>query len=212
MRQLKNSETSRRKFLGSIMPVCAVACVGCPGGLAMAGSTFSNAKRGLQDDIHPFDARYSNDLTWRQFMRYRWQALILLGKWMKEDMGSENALEYLKKFSSNLMFERGQAQARKSANKSLRDYTEQFRNIDNYKNVLVMEIVEDTEKAFELKVTGCLSASTFLDADAGDLGRALVCHADYAWAEGFNPRIKLVRDKTIMQGDAYCNHRYVWTE
>jgi len=38
----------------------------------------------------------------------------------------------------------------------------------------------------------------------------MVCHGDYAWAEGFNPDIKLVRDKTLMQGDSICNHRYVW--
>jgi hypothetical protein len=29
--------------------------------------------------------------------------------------------------------------------------------------------------------------------------------------KGFNPKIKLVRDKTLMQGHEYCNHRYIWT-
>ena len=28
--------------------------------------------------------------------------------------------------------------------------------------------------------------------------------------EDFNPKIKLVRDKTLMQGNNYCNHRYIW--
>ena len=73
------------------------------------------------------------------------------------------------------------------------------------------EVVVDTDKVFELKVTECLTSEIFLDADAGDIGYAYVCFGDYAWAEGFNPKIKMVRDKTLMQGHAYCNHRYMWT-
>jgi hypothetical protein len=46
---------------------------------------------------------------------------------------------------------------------------------------------------------------------AGDIGYAMVCWGDYAWAEGFNPKIKLVRDKTLMEGHDRCNHRYIWT-
>ena len=65
--------------------------------------------------------------------------------------------------------------------------------------------------AFEMKVAECLTASTFLAQNAGDIGYALVCWGDYAWAEGYNPKIKLVRDKTLMEGHAYCNHRYIWT-
>jgi hypothetical protein len=74
-----------------------------------------------------------------------------------------------------------------------------------------MEIVEDTEKAFELKITECIWADTFLKAKAGHIGYAWVCWGDYAWAEGFNPKIKMVRDKTLMQGHDRCNHRYIWT-
>ena len=74
---------------------------------------------------------------------------------------------------------------------------------------MTFDIVEDTDTAFEMKVTECLTASTFLSLDAGYIGYAGVCWGDYAWAEGFNPKIKLIRDKTLMQGHAFCNHRYV---
>ena len=129
---------------------------------------------------------------------------------MQEDMGEEETVEFLKKYTSKRMLEYGKAQAAKAEVAGLAEYTEQFRNIDGYKNMLTMEIVEDTEKAFALKVTGCVWASVFLDEDAGELGNAMVCHGDYAWAEGFNPKIKLVRDKTLMRGDDICNHRYIW--
>ncbi len=76
---------------------------------------------------------------------------------------------------------------------------------------LSMEIIQDTDTVFEIKVTDCLSAESFLPHKAGDIGYAAVCWGDYIWASGFNPKIKLIRDKTIMQGDGYCNHKYIWT-
>ena len=85
-----------------------------------------------------------------------------------------------------------------------------FADTKSWEPMLKMEILEDTETAFELKVTECIQATVFRDANAADIGYARVCWGDYAWAEGFNPNIKLVRDKTLMQGHDYCNHRYVW--
>lgn len=64
-------------------------------------------------------------------------------------------------------------------------------------------------KAVELKVSECLWAKTFRGAEAGDLGNALVCDSDYAAAEGFNPKMRMIRSKTLMQGHDCCNHRYV---
>ena len=59
-------------------------------------------------------------------------------------------------------------------------------------------------------MTECIWAKTFLDYKLGDIGHAHVCWGDYAWAQGFNPKIRMVRDKTLMQGHACCNHRYLW--
>jgi hypothetical protein len=49
----------------------------------------------------------------------------------------------------------------------------------------------------------------FIDANAGDLGYILSCYGDYASAEGFNPKMRMIRTKTLMQGSDCCNHRYV---
>jgi hypothetical protein len=78
-----------------------------------------------------------------------------------------------------------------------------------YAKVLTFEVVENTPKAAEFKVSECLWAKTFREAKAGDLGYALVCDSDYAAAEGFNPKMRMIRTKTLMQGHDCCNHRYV---
>ncbi len=49
----------------------------------------------------------------------------------------------------------------------------------------------------------------FREEGAADIGYAGICHPDFAAASGFNPKIKLIRSKTLMQGDDCCNHRYV---
>ncbi len=46
---------------------------------------------------------------------------------------------------------------------------------------------------------------TFLRAKAGETGNAAVCIGDYTFAEGFNPKIKMIRHKTLTLGHAYCN-------
>ena len=69
--------------------------------------------------------------------------------------------------------------------------------------------MEDTKTAFEVKVTECIWAKTFHDLKAPDIGYAMVCHADFAIATAFNPKMKLIRSKTLMQGHDCCNHRWV---
>ncbi len=56
------------------------------------------------------------------------------------------------------------------------------------------------------------SAESFLPFKAGDRGYAAVCGGDYDWASDFNPKIKLIRDKTLMQDHDGCNHKYIWIE
>jgi hypothetical protein len=54
-----------------------------------------------------------------------------------------------------------------------------------------------------------LSVFEFSDT-TGEIGFAALCYMDYFWPKGFNENIKLIRDKTLMQGHTCCNHRYVW--
>jgi len=68
--------------------------------------------------------------------------------------------------------------------------------------------VEDSETAHEIRVTECLWAKTFREAGAAAIGYAVVCHGDYAECQAFNPHIRMIRTKTLMQGDDCCNHRW----
>ena len=97
--------------------------------------------------------------------------------------------------------------------KSLDTFAGPFRDENsNLGKTIVREIVEDSENAFEIRITACVEEIVFRDANAQDLGYACVCHADYGLPEGINPKLKLIRTKTLMQGHDCCNHRYVWNQ
>ncbi len=200
------SGIGRRQFLARLMPACAVTCLGLKNGL---GFDLLEEKSLVQEAKHKFDLPFERPLTYRQFFGVRYGEFIQLAKALEKEMGQEKLLEFLKKNTQARLLQLGQNQAKNSPDTSFATYVKTFKD-PNYDKTLTMEIVEDTDKAFELKVSECIWASTFLQAKAGHIGYAAVCYGDYAWAEGFNPKIKLVRDKTLMQGHDRCNHRYVW--
>jgi hypothetical protein len=76
-------------------------------------------------------------------------------------------------------------------------------------HALEAEIVEQTPDAFEYRVTKCLWSKAFRESAAADIGYAIICHPDYAVARSLNPKLKLIRTKTLMQGDDCCVLRYV---
>ena len=65
-----------------------------------------------------------------------------------------------------------------------------------------------TEDAYEIDVTGCRYAQFYKELGEPELGFPLVCSADFTFARGFGPDIKLTRTQTIMQGASHCDFRY----
>jgi hypothetical protein len=199
-------ELNRRQFFGKIMPACALMCFGCGSSLALAQDA---EKKPAAKAKHKFDNPFGRKLSYRQFYAVQYGEFIRFAKALEKEMGKNKLIEFIKKYTEERMFKFGQEQAKRSADNSFQTYIAYFKRPGGYENSLTMTIVEDTEKAFELKVTECIWAKTFLDAKAGDIGFASVCYGDYAWPQGFNPKIKMIRDKTLIQGHDCCNHRYI---
>jgi hypothetical protein len=140
---------------------------------------------------------------------FSWNMIPILQS-LAAEIGKDKLIEILKTKGSEDALRSNREWAKKIGKNDLATYTQNFRKPSRiWQHVLTYEIVEDTPKAFEVKVTECLWAATFLEAKATDIGYAVCCHSDYASAQGFNPNLEMVRTKTLMQGDAFCNHRYV---
>jgi hypothetical protein len=144
-------------------------------------------------------------------VQQRHNRYIALLKHLENDIGKERLMEMLKKAS----FEENVKLGKRLSGRipSLKVFADPFRDENSSLGTsIVRDIVEDTGKAFEIRVTACAVEIVFREADALDLGYACVCHADFGLPVGINPKLKLIRTKTLMQGHYCCNHRYVWQD
>ena len=77
---------------------------------------------------------------------------------------------------------------------------------------LEVEVKEQTDKTFAFNVTRCRYAETYKAMGLGEIGHLLSCNRDGAFCEGYDPKLKLERTQTIMQGASHCNFRYRYEE
>ena len=192
-----------RRHVFTMIPGCALLLLGCKGASAKRKRTAASPRK------HVFEEEYQKRLTYKQLFAMQYREYILLTKNLARDLGEQKLLELIKKYTDARMLKIGKMQASKAKTNDLKTYVAPFANLQKYKNALVMNIIEHTDRAFEIRVSECIWATTFLEAKAGPIGHASICYGDYAWARGFNPKIALIRSKILMQGDTCCNHRYI---
>ena len=75
---------------------------------------------------------------------------------------------------------------------------------------LEIEVQEQSADTFALNVVRCRYAESYKAMGLGEIGHLLSCNRDGAFCEGYDPRLKLERTQTIMQGASHCNFRYTY--
>ena len=202
------SYTNRRNFLTRIVPGCVLSCFAAQN---LLGSREIGDRPHPQSNAGKFDLEMDQGITYKRWMERRHEKYIAILKHLEKDIGKEKLLEMLKQASYAENVELGKRLSGRI--KSMNVFAGPFRNENSgVGRTIVREVVEDTENAFEMRITSCLTEIVFREADALDLGYACVCHADFGLPVGLNPKLKLIRTKTLMQGHDCCNHRYVWED
>ena len=188
-----------------MIPAASILCLGCSSGILLAGRGQS------EDEKHKFLKQMEQKKTYKEWLRQRHLKYIGILKHLENQMSKENLHEKLKKASYTENVKLGQRLS--SRIPDIKTFADPFRNENSsVGRTIVREIIEDTDQAFEMKITECLTEIVFREANALDLGYACVCHADFGLPEGMDLNFKLVRTKTLMQGHDCCNHRYVLEE
>jgi hypothetical protein len=77
---------------------------------------------------------------------------------------------------------------------------------------LERDIVEQSATRYRYNVTRCKYAEMYRDMGLGEIGHLLSCRRDATFCEGYDPRIKLKRTQTIMQGASHCDFDYTFEE
>lgn len=76
-------------------------------------------------------------------------------------------------------------------------------------DALEFSILEETEKRLSFNVTRCRYVELYDRLGLKEFGFCLSCNRDASLIDGFNPRMKLLRSQTIMQGAEMCDFRIV---
>jgi hypothetical protein len=198
----------RRRFLVQVVPACSLACL-CGGGIGAQEAAQEDAPE--TESRHKFEEEFEQKTTMLQQVTRGNRAYIEFIKTLQSELEEEELIRLLKIHSASIGSQVGERQAKNSPDTSFQTFVAQFRP-PNFEKALTHEIVEDTENAFELRITECVWAKVYRDAGlGGELGHAAVCNMDYYWPPAFNKDLKMERTKTLMQGDDCCNHRYIDT-
>jgi hypothetical protein len=72
-------------------------------------------------------------------------------------------------------------------------------------NAIQTEVLEQTYRKFAFNVFRCRYAEMYEHLGIPELGKMLSCDRDFALIEGFNPKIRLTRTQTIMEGADICD-------
>jgi hypothetical protein len=170
---------------------------------------FNEAARAGEQQVHKFDVKRQVELSRKQNIQMEFYQLARFIRNVRPTIGDEEMIRLLNIHSEAVGRQAGERQAQNSSDTEFQTFVATFRP-PRYANSLTHEVVEDTEYAFQLRVTECVWASVFREAGLdGEIGHAAVCNMDYHWPTAFNPRFSMERDRTLMQGHDHCNHRYL---
>jgi hypothetical protein len=202
-----NLASSRREFLLSVLPAGTLFFLGC-GSLSSMASGQDTQKTGVKK--HKFQE--DSGMSFQEVFEFAYRDHLDLMQFLAKEIGKDRFLEMLKRDGDEWAKREAQKELKTLPANDFATFRAEGRKKPNrfWEHVITSVIVEDTDRAFETKVTECLWAKTHREAKAADLGYILCCYPDFPFATAFNPKLKLIRTKTLMQGDDYCNHRWVW--
>jgi len=73
---------------------------------------------------------------------------------------------------------------------------------------LEIDVQEHSDNTYAFNVTRCRYAEMYRDMGLGEIGHLLSCQRDGSFCEGYDPRLELTRNQTIMQGASHCDFTY----
>ena len=139
------------------------------------------------------------------------EALIAapLIKGYAEIIGFEKSLEIAAGVIRELARDAGRQLAADRGSNSLRDLADVVKTLWSHGGeALDVEFIELSETVLDFRVTRCRYAEQYEHLGLGKFGYSLSCSRDAAFAEGFNPEIRMSRTQTIMEGAPYCDFRF----
>ena len=130
---------------------------------------------------------------------------------MATELGEERAAAILDRAIRKAAIAEGQSFADRAPDgqTSMLDFISLF-DLWTADGALEIDVLRQDEKTFDFNVTRCRYAETYKQMGLEDIGHLMSCNRDGTFCEGYDPRIKLERNQTLMQGASCCTFRYTF--
>lgn len=125
----------------------------------------------------------------------------------QKELGAEQANRIALRAIQEIARERGRELAAQSPSRDVAAFAQVAQSWRGQGD-LEIQVLSSDARRHDFNVTRCRFAEMYREMGLGDIGHILSCGRDGALIEGFNPRIKLTRSQTIMQGAPFCDFRY----
>jgi hypothetical protein len=200
---------NRREFLKNVVPAGTLFCLGCSG-LFAGGNPQAQKKPTAKKHKFLEDA----GMSFQDVFEFAYKDFAGLMKYFAREVGKNNLIEMIKRLMDEDARQSAQKEAGHIQKRDFASFKAEYKKKPDrfWDHILTSAIVAETDTAIEARITECLYAKVFRDADAADIGYAYCCYGDYAWAQAYSPKLRLIRSKTLMNGDDCCNPRRVWEE
>ena len=197
----------RRQFLTKVLPSGALLCLGCKGLLAVpyinTAKTSSGQKPKYLDD---------SEMSVEDVYKFGFGYCIPTYQVLAKEIGKEKFLSMLTKANAEVYSQMFASMAKDYPDRSMKSLASIFQNMFStppMNKAFQYEIVENSDKVFEFKVTECLPTRVCREMNAADIGYALECAPSDAIAKSFNPKMRAENPKNLMKGDSFCIERFV---
>jgi hypothetical protein len=124
-------------------------------------------------------------------------------------VGRDKAIEVATAAIQADALEAGRMTAKKYGKNSLRELSRVVREVWCEGDALVIRMQEESDERLSFDVTRCGYVGLYDSMGLREFGFCLSCSRDEPFARGFNPRIRLLRTQTIMQGAPHCDFRFI---
>jgi hypothetical protein len=135
------------------------------------------------------------------------QAIAPVIEMVSKKIGKEEALELLKKVNQQEAFERGQNTSRTPGLGTIEELVKDVRTWGDGGEWRI-EVLEETSTTFYFNVHRCLYYEKYKELGLEKIGVQLSCCRDEPFARGLDPKLRLSRTQTIMEGADFCDFRY----
>jgi hypothetical protein len=125
------------------------------------------------------------------------------------EIGYERAMKVASAAIQNDATAAGKRMAEKYGANSIHDLHRLVREVWAEDAALEFSVLEKTDQKLSFNVTRCQYAEMYNRLGVKVFGFCLSCNRDESFIKGFNPRFKLIRTCTLMEGADRCDFRIV---